>query len=204
MYTDNPFREIIEYAGAINVLELIGLASGLLAVFWLIRQNILTWPAGIVYVIVSLAIFWKERLYADLLLHIFYLFLNIYGWYYWIYGKKSGEQQLSVGTTPAAVLLPLVLLSIVGTLAMGYLMKRYTDAALPYLDSATTVFSFAGMWLTARKKIENWYFWFIVDLLATGIYFYKELYFYALLYLIYIALAVSGYIVWKKDLEEYG
>lgn len=204
MYTDNPFREIIEYAGTMNVLELIGLASGLLAVFWLIRQNILTWPAGIVYVLVSLAIFWKERLYADLLLHIFYLFLNIYGWYYWIYGKKSGEQQLSVGTTPAAVLLPLVLLSIVGTLAMGYLMKRYTDAALPYLDSATTVFSFAGMWLTARKKIENWYFWFIVDLLATGIYFYKELYFYALLYLIYIALAVSGYIVWKKDLEEYG
>jgi nicotinamide mononucleotide transporter len=204
MGTGDLIREIIQYASTIDLLEVIGLATGLLAVFWLIRQNILTWPTGILYVLVSLVIFWRERLYADLLLHVVYLFLNIYGWYYWSYGRKRKDEQLPVGTTRAAVLWPLVLLSLAGIVLMGYLMKEHTDAALPYWDSATTVLSFSGMWLTARKKIENWYFWFVVDLLATGVYFYKEIYFYALLYMIYIALAVGGYVSWKKDLTDNG
>ena len=76
------------------------------------------------------------------------------------------------------------------------------DASLPYWDSATSVLSVTGMWLTTKKKIENWYYWLIVDILATGIYMYKELYFYGILYFVYIFLAVAGYMAWKNSLEN--
>ena len=93
-------QEIIYYVSTIDPLEITGLITGLLAVIWLIRQNILTWPAGIIYVLASVIIFWKEKLYADLALHIFYLFLNGYGWYYWSAGKKGTKQEVPVTTTP--------------------------------------------------------------------------------------------------------
>jgi nicotinamide mononucleotide transporter len=84
---------------------------------------------------------------------------------------------------------------------LGFTLHQYTDASLPYWDSTTTILSFTGMWLTARKKIENWVFWFIVDIIATGVYFYKGIYFYAFLYMIYIGMAVSGFITWKKAMN---
>ena len=89
----------------------------------------------------------------------------------------------------------------IGVYIMGTLFRNYTDAAVPYWDSTTTVLSLVGMWLTARKKIESWYYWFVVDILATGIYVYKGIYFYATLYGIYIFLALAGYYSWRKSMR---
>jgi nicotinamide mononucleotide transporter len=196
------FKSIADYVGGIGTLEVIGLVFGLLAVIWLIRQNILTWPAGLVYVMASLIIFWKEKLYADFFLHIIYLGLNFYGWYYWKHGKKEAEKILRISTTTLSLSLFLLFLSFAGIFATGYVLERYSDASLPYWDSATTILSFTGMWLTARKKIENWYYWFVVDVLAAGIYYYKGIQLYALLYLIYIGLAIAGYLSWKKAMSK--
>ena len=192
------FKSIADYISEIGALEVIGLVFGLLAVIWLIRQNILTWPAGLIYVFASLIIFWKEKLYADFFLHIIYLGLNFYGWYYWKHGKKEAEKILRVSTTPFGLSLLLLVVSIAGIFTTGFVLARYSDASLPYWDSATTILSFTGMWLTARKKIENWYYWFVVDVLAAGIYYYKGIHLYAFLYLIYIGLAIAGYLSWKK------
>ena len=96
----------------------------------------------------------------------------------------------------------LLLLSGIGIVFFGTLLNVYTDASLAYWDSTTSVLSIVGMWLTAKKKLENWYFWLAVDVLATGIYLYKGIYFYALLYLIYVGLAVSGLISWKKSMDQ--
>lgn len=194
--------EILDYARFLNSLELLGLVTGLLAVWWLIRQNILTWPAGIIYILASLIIFWREKLYADFALHIFFLAMNIYGWYFWSYAKKSENHKVPVTQINWSTLVILTLLSFVGIALTGYFLSEFTDAALPYWDSATTVLSITGMWLMARKKIENWYFWLIVDVLATGIYYYKGIYFYSILYIIYIALAVSGYLSWKSSMNK--
>lgn len=193
-------QEIIDYAVKINWMEAAGLVFGLLAVYYLIKENILTWPAGIIYVLISFVIFYQVKLYADFILHIFFLIMNIYGWYYWLNGRKKGNDQVPVTTSSLITLITLLVLSALGTGILGYSLSNYTDASLPYWDSTTTILSLTGMWLTAKKKIENWYFWFVVDLLATGIYFYKGIYFYAFLYLVYIALAVIGYIEWKKSL----
>lgn len=193
---------ILNYASQINWLEASGLFFGLLAVYFLIKENIFTWPAGIIYVFISFVIFYQVKLYADLMLHVVFLILNVYGWYYWIYGKKRGHDEVPVTSSSPGFLIILLLGSIFGIALLGTLLNIYTDASLPYWDSATTVLSLAGMWLTAKKKIENWHFWFVVDILATGIYIYKGIYFYAVLYLIYIGMAVSGYIYWKRSLEK--
>lgn len=197
-------EQIITYASHIDVLELSGLIFGLLAVYLLIKENIWTWPAGIAYVLVSFVIFWQQKLYADFALHIFFLILNIYGWWYWLQGGKENDtkkEEVPVTHTKKRMLVFLSLLSVTGIYVLGFLLTQYTDASLPYWDSATTILSLAGMWLTARKKLENWHFWFAVDILATGVYFYKGIYFYALLYLIYIGLAVAGYLAWKKTMQ---
>jgi nicotinamide mononucleotide transporter len=194
-------KEISETLITINMLEIAGLIFGLICVWLLIKENIWTWPTGIVYVLISLLIFYHEKLYADLALHFIYLGLNFYGWYYWIYGKKKNEEDLPVTNASYSLLFNLLISSTILIFLTGYILNNFTDASLPYWDSTTTVLSLAGMYLTARKKIENWYFWFVVDVIATGIYFYKGITFYAILYLIYIGLAVAGYFSWKKSLQ---
>lgn len=193
--------QITQFIVNIDPYEATGLIFGLLAVIYLIKESILTWPFGIIYVLVSLVIFWNEKLYADFALHIFFLVLNAYGWWYWLYGKEKREKNLPVTKTPVRLLFILIGASLAGTFLTGYLLSMHTDASVPYWDSTTTVFSVTAMWLTARKKIENWYFWFFVDVVATGVYFYKDIYFYAVLYLIYIGLAVSGYLAWNKTMK---
>lgn len=196
-------QAIIDYISQIKYLEASGLIFGLLAVYFLIKNNIWTWPAGIAYVIVSLFIFYDQRLYADFGLHIFFFVLNVYGWWYWIYGAKNKADKIKISTMSVTQQLIFWLASIPCIFLMGYLLETYSpDPALPYWDSSTTTLSLFGMWLTARKKIENWHFWFVVDILATGIYFHKGIYFFSALYLFYIGMAVSGYISWKKIMDR--
>ena len=203
------WQEILDYAAHIDTLELAGLVFGLLAVWFLIKQNILTWPSGIIYVLISFVIFWRIRLYGDFILHIFFLVLNIYGWYYWLWGKKEGEAELPVTTLSLKQNLLVALATGVGVVLFGYFLQNlplfFTDlepAALPYWDSTTSILSVTGMWLTTRKKIENWYYWLIVDILATGIYIYKGIYFYSFLYGVYIIMAFSGLLAWRKTMHH--
>lgn len=157
---------------------------------------------GILYVLVSFIVFYQQKLYADLVLHIFFLILNIYGWVVWSRGKNTETEPLHISTTKSSTTILLLIISAGGVFLTGYLMATYTDASLPYWDSTTSILSITGMWLTARKKIENWYYWLAVDILATGIYYYKGMYFYALLYFIYIGLAIAGYLEWKKHMKR--
>lgn len=190
-----------DYAIHLDAYEAAGLVFGLVCVWLLIRQNIWTWPAGIVYVLVSFVVFYEARLYADLALHVVFLGLNLYGWYYWLRGGPRSDDDLPVTTTPRVRLAAVLALSALGIGVCGWLLASYTDAALPYWDSTTSVLSIAAIWLQARKKLESWVLWLVVDVLATGIYVYKEIYFYALLYLIYIGLAVAGYAAWRRTMQ---
>lgn len=202
----NFWSEVFDYASQIDFLEFLGLVFGLLAVWYLIKQSILTWPAGIAYVLISFVIFWRIQLYGDFILHIFFLVLNIYGWYYWVYGRKKGEKELPVSTLSIANNILVAIGSLAGVWLFGLFLEHLDfffdglePAALPYWDATTSILSVTGMWLTTRKKLENWYYWLVVDILATGIYIYKGIYFYALLYGIYIILAFMGYLEWRKS-----
>lgn len=199
-------NEIISYAISIDLYEFLGLLFGLLAVWYLIKESILTWPAGILYVLVSFVVFWKIQLYGDLLLHVVFLILNAYGWYFWVYGKNANEKELPITDYSIKQNIILLFLSLLGIMLFGNFLtnihliwNHIPPASLPYWDATTSILSITGIWLMTKKKIENWYYWFAVDVLACGIYFYKGIYFYSFLYGVYIAMAVSGYLVWKKS-----
>ncbi len=202
-------EQIYETVQSFDVWGLLGLLFGLLAVWFLIKESIWTWPFGILYVLVSFVVFWEARLYGDFLLHVFFLILNIYGWYYWLFGKSKENEEVVITSSSNQLLLITVVVSIIGIYAFGLLLENLPNyieglpaSSLPYWDATTSILSVTGMWLTTKKKIENWYYWFVVDVLATGIYFYKGVYFFAILYLVYIGMAVSGYLSWKKSMND--
>jgi len=183
-------------------LELTGLISGLLCVWLLIRQNIWTFPIGLLYSVVSVLVFSQERLYADVLLNAYYVLMNGYGWYYWLYGGgQRTPGTLPVTFTPPRIRWALIVLVAAATLAMGWFLDTRTNADLPYWDSATTTMSFAAMWMTARKYIDNWVVWLVVDVIATGMYTYKGIDFYAVLYGVYLIMAVMGWRAWKRAMS---
>ncbi|NJN52781.1 MAG: nicotinamide mononucleotide transporter [Gammaproteobacteria bacterium] len=130
--------------------DLIGLGSGLLCVWLLIRQNIWTFPIGLVYAFVSLVIFFRARLYADLAEHAYYVVMNAYGWYYWLRGAKGEPSATQVPVTQMGGRMAMALLgaAALATLVVGWLLDTRTDADLPYWDTSTTVASFVAMWMT--------------------------------------------------------
>jgi nicotinamide mononucleotide transporter len=193
--------------------EPIGTALGLIVVWCLIRQNLWAWPLGVAYVFVSVTVLLEARLYANLALHVLgFLPMNLYGWYYWIYGGAGsttgdptgapGEppRELPVTHASPTLTVALVVLCVAGTLALGAAFAAYTDAALPYWDNALFVGSLAAMWLTARKKIENWAFWFVINVMSVGVYWSQGLPMYAGLYFVYLAMAIAGWKAWKQSM----
>lgn len=192
---------VIEQILALNLFEAAGLVTGLLAVWLLIRQNIWTWPVGLAYAIVSVVVFVEAKLYADVILHLFYVAMNAYGWWYWLYGGNRGQDDaLHVSSTPLRQGLLLAGASVIGIGLMGAALSRWTDADYAYWDSATTVLSFAAMWMMARKQVENWLLWFLVDVIAVVLYLVKGLNLYAILYGVYLAMAISGWLAWRRSM----
>ncbi len=171
---------------------------GLACVILTIRQNILCWPAGLVQVLLFIVIFYQVRLYSDLILHVIYVFLQIYGWHHWLHGGRDRDK-LPVTVLASSVLISWILVCAFGSVLWGYLMSAFTDAALPYPDAFTTVASLIAQWLLARKRLDAWYFWIAVDIAAIGIYFYKNLYLTTALYGMFLLLAVTGLLSWKKN-----
>ncbi len=184
-------------------LELLGLASGLLCVWLLIRENYLTFPIGLVYALITVVVVLRANLYADVVLNVYYVLMNAYGWYFWMRGGAerrraiAGMDTLTVGWVPKAQWPFLLALLVLGTWSMGWYFATYTNAALPYPDSFTTVASFIAMWMSARKYLESWVWWFVIDVVQIGLYVVKGIEAYAVLYFVYLVLAVMGWRAWR-------
>jgi len=172
---------------------------GLIAVWLLIKRNIWTWPFGIFYIAISLHIFYTSKLYADFALHVFYLFMHIYGWIFWLQIGTEKSIRPKISREKQKVLLLLSVASLISIVFSGYLLSKFSDADLPYWDSITSILSLSAMWLQSRKRIECWGLWLFVDIIAAGIYLYKGILFYSLLYTVYIGMAVLGFKTWQKN-----
>jgi len=184
----------------IHYIELIAALLGVTGVWLTTRQNIWCWPVGLLNVSLSMIVFFQSKLYYDFILQIFYFVLTIYGWIHWVHGKGKSIV-LPVTKLRRANILIAVVVTICAVIILGRIAEIYTDAALPYWDAFTTAGGiFATFWM-ARKKIENWIAWIIIDVVCTVIYIYKELYAFSVLYLIFAILAIIGYISWKKELK---
>ena len=184
-----------------NYIEFIAVIAGIIGVYLTAKQVIWCWPVAIVSVVLSIYIFFVTKLYQDAILQCFYLFMSFYGWYNWLHGGK-GKAELKVSRISLPHSLFLLLIGSISICGCGYFFSRYTDASLPYWDATTTVWGIIGTWLMARKIIENWVVWIIIDLLNVCIYYYKELYGFTVLYFIFTLLAVYGLNEWIKDYRK--
>ena len=184
-------------------MEVLGLISGILCVWLLIKENIWTFPIGLFYALITVVVVYNERLFADVVLNLYYVGMNAFGWYFWLFGGRTRRSQsgLEVGLISLKLIAVMVLLVLGGTLLMGWAFATYSNADLAYADSFTTFASFVAMYLAAKKYLESWYLWFVVDVVQVALYLVKGIELYALLYLVYLAMAYWG---WRAGKESLG
>lgn len=182
----------------VTPIEAVAFLFGIVSVFLSVRENIWSWPTGIVNVTLYIFVFFRARLYADMALQVVYIVISIYGWYEWLHGG-TGRTVLPVSRGTRALALRLIAIGIVSTAVIGTVLARTTNAALPYLDSTTTVTSLIAQWMMAKKILENWIVWVAVDVVYIGMFLYKSLQVTALLYAGFLVLAVMGYRKWKTS-----
>jgi len=185
-----------------NKIELLGAILGILYIVFSIRQNILTWPTGLITSLLYIVVFFKSGLYATMGLQVYYVFISIYGWYFWLKGKNTdNKSQLPVQLVKRKLWIRIAAISILIYAAIFFILIKYSDSEVPYLDSLTTSLSIVATWMLAKKYIEQWIIWIFVDLVSSGLYIYKNLWPTVVLFIIYTIMAFLGYIEWKKDLK---
>ncbi|MFA6811591.1 MAG: nicotinamide riboside transporter PnuC [Bacteroidaceae bacterium] len=198
-----------------NYLELIGSIIGLIYLWLEYKVSIYLWIVGIIMPAIYIFIYYKAGLYADFGINIYYLFASVYGWIMWTYGDKfckkrdkdiSGndkkKEMLPISSMKLRYYMPLTITFIVTFFVIAWILINYTNSNVPYLDSFTTALSIVGMWMLAKKNIEQWIAWVAVDGVSTGLYIYKGLYFTSILYGIYTIMAIFGYFKWKKLMKQ--
>ena len=185
-----------------NKIELLGAILGILYIVFSIRQNILTWPTGLITSLLYIVVFFKSGLYATMGLQVYYVFISIYGWYFWLKGKNTdNKSQLPVQLVKRKLWIKIAAISILIYAIIFFILIKYSDSEVPYLDSLTTSLSIVATWMLAKKYIEQWIIWIFVDLVSSGLYIYKNLWPTVVLFIIYTIMAFLGYIEWKKDLK---
>ena len=182
----------------LSFFELFGTLSGITGVWLTVRKNIWCFPAGLINVGLYCFLFFKERLYADAILQVFYIFLLAYGWVQW--KKTSAQNEFNITPIKNRSWIILVLMCLFSTFIIGTVLKTVTDASLPYLDSFLTSMSLIAQWMVAKKKIENWIIWIVADIIYVGMYVFKNMHLTAALYFVFILLALKGYNEWKKKI----
>ncbi len=183
-----------------TILEILGFVTGAICVYLNTRQNVIGWLFGIINACLYGLVFYKARLYADTALQGYYFVTSLYGWWMWLYGG-SGRAELAVSQTPGRLYPVFAVIFLTATLGWGYGLQRFTDASLSYLDAALTMASLIGQWMMARKYLQNWLIWIVADVCYVAMFYYKELYLTAVLYLVFTVLAISGYLQWKRSMH---
>lgn len=184
------------------MLEWVAAGFTLANVFLATRQNIWSWPVGVVAVSLYLYVFAEAKLYSDAGLQVFFLVMQFYGWYQWTRGGVEHAKSLSPVTRLSRRGWLLTLAGVAAwTLGLGTVMHRHTDAAAPYPDAFTTILSVIAQFLMTRKILENWTLWIVADVVYIGVYTYKALYPTTGLYAIFLALCIKGYLDWKRDVQ---
>jgi nicotinamide mononucleotide transporter len=188
----------------LSYVELIGTLFGLVSVYLATRANILTWITGIVNEIFLFSIFFQVQLYADMLLQVFFFVVTIFGWYHWSKPKK--EIPISESDNKARILYLIV--TFLGTLILGFLISNLhvlfpnqfqIPADFPFIDSFVMAASMMATYLLAKKKIESWVLWILVDIICVFLFYIKGVSFLALEYLIFLGMASYGLFNWKKQ-----
>ena len=187
-----------------NWVEIAGAVLSVIYLYLSIREKSALWIFGFIRSLLYIFVFFESKLYADMSLSFYYLGVSIFGWITW-QQKTTQLQDTKLHITRISgkkQLLQYVLGTLIAYLAYYLILQYLTDSTIPAADSVVGALSVIATWMLAKKKIENWLIWIVVDAFAAGLYFYKELYPTAILFVIYTVMAVVGYKKWKKTLNS--
>ena len=186
-------------------LDILTTILGLLYIVLEYRASIALWIVGIIMPALDTWLYWSHGLYGDAGMAVYYTIAAIYGWAVWKFGRKHGQQtggQMPITHMPSRLYIPPLVFFAVAWAATYYILVTFTDSTVPLLDAFTNALSFVGLWALARKYIEQWFFWIIVDAICCYLYIAKGIPFKAALYGLYVVIAIAGYYKWKKMMKQ--
>ena len=190
------------------IIEIIGAAIGLIYLFLEYKANVWLWPAGIVMSLFYVVIFFHGKFYADAAVYLYYIGANTYGLLKWTQSRRQAltgdgnkankADELAITHVPANRLLPITATALALWGFLYWILGTFTDSPVPLGDAFTTALSIVAMWMLAQKYLEQWLLWIIVNVVSTALYFWKGLYPTAILFIVYVIVAIMGYFRWRK------
>ena len=200
---DFLFSQYSSYSPSFIYLELFAVIMNIISVVYAKRNNILVYPTGLIGTGIFVYILLNFSLLGDTIINVYFFSMSIYGWYFW--SRKKDEVFINQVSTINRNEIKYLFILAISSLIFIYFVYDYFDKWnnwTAYVDNITTAIFFVAMWLMARRKIESWIFWIIGDLITVPLYFYKGLTISSIQYIIFLILAVLGYISWKKILDK--
>ena len=199
---DLLFEQYSQYETFDIALEMFAVLFGLLSVWFSKNNNILVYPTGMISTAIFVFLLYKWFLLGDMIINGYFFFMSIYGWFIWSRKKNNVFTPIShLDYNEIRISIYIFFTSLL-TVYIVYVYFDKWDSLTAYIDNLTTAIFFVGMWLMANRKIENWFFWIMGDIISVPLYFYKGLTFTSLQYLIFTFIAISGYYSWKKILNK--
>ena len=197
------FSQYKDYPNYLIALELIAVGFGIISVWFAKKNNILVYPTGLVSTLIFVYILLEFQLYGDLIINIYYSIMSFLGWYLWSRTKNGTDEYPISMMTKKDFFISLLIFVI--TLLFVVFVYVFFDKFIDwtaYVDALTTGLFFVGMWLMAKRKVENWILWIVADVISIPLYFHKGLTFSSLQFSIFTILAILGYLEWKKRLHK--
>ena len=197
------FSQYKDYSNLFIFLELTAVSFGIISVLFARKNNILVYPTGLVSTLIFVYILLEWKLYGDFIINIYYSIMSVLGWYLWS-RKKNGvdEFPISVMNQKDYLISTIIFTGTLLFIALVYhFFDKFTDWTA-YVDTLTTALFFVGMWLMAKRKIENWIIWIVADIISVPLYFYKGLTFSSMQFLLFTIIAILGYLEWKRLLQK--
>lgn len=187
-----------------NWIEVCGMLTGFIYLWFSVRQSILTWPLGVLSSVLYIIVFYNARFYAGMGLQFYYFFISIYGWWSWMHPNSgnTNEKELQISRTDKKLWIAIVVFCILLFIVIALILKDFTDSPIPYWDSFTTSLSIVATWMLARKKFEHWLLWMVIDSVSIVLYIFRGLYPTTILFIGYSIMAVVGYMEWQKELKK--
>lgn len=181
------------------ILEILGFIVGVIYLWWEYHANAKLWIASMVMPAISMWIYYSKGIYADFGINIYYLIIAVYGYVAWKKGwGRKDKKPLRITHTPLWAWAVAVGATALLWGILAWFLDNHTDSTVPYIDAFTTALSIVAMWMMARKFAEQWLAWLLVDAICVGLYAYKGLIFYPILYAAYTIIAIFGYRKWLR------
>ena len=193
-------QQFIEGIKATSWLELIAVITGVASVVFSRKENILVFPVGIISTVIFIYLYLTHGLYADASVNFYYTVMSVIGWVMWA-RKKNDSTVLVITRSNKRDWQQAILFFAICWLVLFSVLKKFTDSTVPQADSFTAAAAFTGMWLMNKKKLENWVWWIITDLVSVPLNFYKGLVFTSFQYAVFLVLATMGYITWREKIK---